>query len=116
MHADEARLRQVVTNLVGNAAAHTPPGTPVRIGVGTVDGRAVLEVADRGPGLSTTQAGRVFDRFYRADRARTRSGGADAGLGLAIARSLARAHGGDVELDTALGEGACFRLTLSRSE
>lgn len=116
VHADEARLRQVVTNLVGNAAAHTPPGTPVRIGVGTTDGRAVLEVADRGPGLSTAQAGRVFDRFYRADRARTRSGGADAGLGLAIARSLARAHGGDVELETALGEGACFRLTLPRSE
>ncbi|MDT7798495.1 MAG: two-component system, OmpR family, sensor kinase, partial [Actinomycetota bacterium] len=116
VHADEARLRQVVTNLVGNAAAHTPPGTPVRIGVGTVGGRAVLEVADQGPGLSAAQAGRVFDRFYRADRARTRSGGADAGLGLAIARSLARAHGGDVELDTALGEGACFRLTLARAE
>ncbi|MEA5367358.1 HAMP domain-containing sensor histidine kinase [Amycolatopsis sp., V23-08] len=116
VHADEARLRQVVTNLVGNAAAHTPPGTPVRIGVGTAGGRAVLEVADQGPGLSAAQAGRVFDRFYRADRARTRSGGADAGLGLAIARSLARAHGGDVELDTALGEGACFRLTLARAE
>ncbi|WP_328616903.1 HAMP domain-containing histidine kinase [Amycolatopsis sp. NBC_00355] len=112
VHADEARLRQVVTNLVGNAAAHTPPGTAVRIGVGTAGGRAVLEVADQGPGLTAAQAGRVFDRFYRADRARTRSGGADAGLGLAIARSLARAHGGDVELETAVGEGACFRLTL----
>jgi two-component system OmpR family sensor kinase len=110
--ADEARLRQVVTNLVGNAAAHTPPGTPVRIGVGTVAGRAVLEVVDEGPGMAAEQAGRVFDRFYRADRARTRSPGADAGLGLAIARSLARAHGGDVELETALGAGACFRLTL----
>ncbi|MFG1645810.1 sensor histidine kinase [Amycolatopsis sp. NPDC049252] len=116
VHADEARLRQVVTNLVGNAAAHTPPGTPVRIGVGTAGGQAVLEVADEGTGLSAAQAGRVFDRFYRADRARTRSGGADAGLGLAIARSLARAHGGDVELETALGEGACFRLTLARAE
>ncbi|MEV6877160.1 HAMP domain-containing sensor histidine kinase [Amycolatopsis sp. NPDC051128] len=110
--ADEARLRQVVTNLVGNAAAHTPPGTPVRIGVGTVAGRAVLEVADEGPGMAAEQASRVFDRFYRADRARTRSPGADAGLGLAIARSLAHAHGGDVELETALGAGACFRLTL----
>jgi two-component system OmpR family sensor kinase len=112
--ADEARLRQVVTNLVGNAAAHTPPGTPVRIGVGTLNGHAVLEVADNGPGMTTGQAARAFDRFYRADRSRTRSGGADAGLGLAIARSLARAHGGDVELETALGEGACFRLTLVR--
>jgi two-component system, OmpR family, sensor kinase len=112
VHADEARLRQVVTNLVGNAAAHTPPGTHVRIGVGTANGRAVLEVADDGPGMTAEQASRVFDRFYRADRSRTRSGGANAGLGLAIARSLAQAHGGDVELETTLGEGACFRLTL----
>ncbi|WP_439385621.1 sensor histidine kinase [Amycolatopsis lexingtonensis] len=110
--ADEARLRQVVTNLVGNAAAHTPPGTRVRIGVGTAAGRAVLEVADEGPGMTAEQAGRVFNRFYRADRSRTRTAGADAGLGLSIARSLARAHGGDVELETAAGAGACFRLVL----
>ncbi|ONI69945.1 two-component sensor histidine kinase [Kribbella sp. ALI-6-A] len=109
---DEARLRQVVTNLVGNAVAHTPPGTPVRIGVGTTENRAVLEISDQGPGLTAEQAGRVFDRFYRADRSRSRSGGANAGLGLAIARSLAQAHGGDVELTTAAGKGACFRITL----
>jgi two-component system OmpR family sensor kinase len=109
---DEARLRQVVTNLVGNAVAHTPPGTPVRIGVGTTENRAILEISDQGPGLTPDQASRVFDRFYRADRARSRSGGANAGLGLAIARSLAQAHGGDVELETAVGEGASFRLTL----
>ncbi|WP_410586071.1 ATP-binding protein [Amycolatopsis sp. lyj-23] len=114
--ADEARLRQVVTNLVGNAAAHTPPGTPVRIGVGTADGRAVLEVADEGPGMTSGQASRAFNRFYRADRSRTRRAGADAGLGLAIARSLARAHGGDVELETAVGAGACFRLALPLSD
>jgi two-component system, OmpR family, sensor kinase len=112
VHADETRLRQVVTNLVGNAAAHTPPGTPVRIGVGTVDGRAVLEVADDGPGLTAEQAGRVFDRFYRADRSRSREGGANAGLGLAIARSLAQAHGGDIELRTAPDKGAVFRISL----
>ncbi|TDD28706.1 HAMP domain-containing histidine kinase [Actinomadura sp. KC06] len=112
VHADEARLRQVVVNLVGNAAAHTPPGTPVRIGVGTVDGRAVLDVEDEGPGMAAEQAAHVFDRFYRTDRSRNHAGGANAGLGLAIARSLARAHGGDVELRTAAGEGARFRLTL----
>lgn len=116
VHADEDRLRQVISNFVGNAVAYTPPGTPVRIGVGTAAGRSVLEVADEGPGLTAEQAGRVFDRFYRADRSRSRSGGANAGLGLAIARSLARAHGGDVELVTALGEGACFRLTLPPDE
>ncbi|GAA1582890.1 HAMP domain-containing sensor histidine kinase [Kribbella sancticallisti] len=112
VYGDEARLRQVVTNLVGNAVAHTPPGTPVRIGVGTSGGRAVLEIADQGPGMTADQASRVFDRFYRADRSRDRSGGANAGLGLAIARSLTEAHGGAVELETALGQGACFRLTL----
>ncbi|XRQ12506.1 sensor histidine kinase [Actinomadura welshii] len=116
VHGDEDHLRQVVANLVGNAAAHTPSGTPVRIGVGTVGDRAVLDVADDGPGMSAEQAGRVFDRFYRADRSRDRSAGAGAGLGLAIARSLARAHGGDIELETSLGAGARFRLTLPRAD
>ena len=109
---DEARLRQVVTNLVGNAVAHTPPGTPVRIGVGTSGERAILEIADQGLGMTAEQAAHVFDRFYRADRSRDRSGGANAGLGLAIALSLTQAHSGGVELETGLGEGACFRLTL----
>ncbi|MCY1137068.1 HAMP domain-containing sensor histidine kinase [Actinoplanes sp. Pm04-4] len=110
--ADEARLRQVVANLVGNAVAHTPPGTAVRIGVGIVDNRAVLDVIDDGPGMAADQAARVFDRFYRTDRSRTRTGGAYAGLGLSIARSLARAHGGDIELETAVGKGSRFRLSL----
>jgi two-component system OmpR family sensor kinase len=110
--ADEARLRQVVTNLVGNAVAHTPRGTPIRIGVGTQSGAAVLEVADKGPGLTDEQARRVFDRFYRADGSRTRTGGGGAGLGLAIVQSLVDAHGGRVELRTAPGHGAVFRVLL----
>jgi two-component system OmpR family sensor kinase len=109
---DEARLRQVVTNLVGNAVSHTPPGTPVRIGVGTIGDHAVLEVSDQGPGMTAEQASHVFDRFYRADRSRDHSGGANAGLGLSIALSLTQAHGGTVELETTAGEGACFRLVL----
>lgn len=113
---DEARLRQVVSNLVGNAVTHTPPGTPVRIGVGTSGDRAVLEIADQGPGMTPDQASRVFDRFYRADRSRDRSGGANAGLGLAIALSLTQAHGGTVELETSLGQGATFRLSLPLAE
>lgn len=112
---DEARLRQVVTNLVGNAVAHTPAGTAVRIGVGTQDGEAVLELADQGPGMTVEQAGRVFDRFYRADDSRTRSGGAGAGLGLAIAQSLVTAHGGRLDLRTAPGEGATFQVVLAAS-
>ncbi|WP_327289812.1 sensor histidine kinase [Streptomyces sp. NBC_01198] len=109
---DEARLRQVVANLVGNAVAHTPPGSPVRIGVGTHDGHGVLEVADTGPGLTPAQAARVFERFYRTDASRTRATGGGAGLGLSIAAALITAHGGHVELDTAPGRGATFRIRL----
>ncbi|MFR9728325.1 sensor histidine kinase [Saccharopolyspora sp. MS10] len=109
--ADEERLRQVVTNLVGNAVRHTPPGTPVRIGVGSAGGFAVLEVADEGPGLDAAQAERVFQRFYRADDSRSRSSGGS-GLGLAIVRSLVEAHGGRIELDTRPGAGARFRVLL----
>ncbi|MDV7222489.1 sensor histidine kinase, partial [Streptomyces prunicolor] len=109
--ADEARLRQVVTNLVGNAVAHTPPGTAIRIGVGTVGEDAVLEVADEGPGLTPAQTAHVFERFYRADTSRTRATGG-AGLGLAIVDSLVAAHAGRVEIDSAPGRGATFRVRL----
>ncbi|MGI5443955.1 sensor histidine kinase [Streptomyces shenzhenensis] len=101
---DEARLRQVTSNLVGNAVAHTPPGTPVRIGVGTRDGRAVLELSDEGPGMTPEQAAHAFDRFYRADHARGRTiptGGA--GLGLSIVHSLVSAHHGHVHIRTTPG-------------
>ncbi|MEV7178823.1 HAMP domain-containing sensor histidine kinase [Kitasatospora sp. NPDC093679] len=111
---DEARLRQVVTNLVGNAVKHTPPGTAVRIGVGSVDGRCLLEVADRGPGMTGDQASLVFERFYRVDASRSRREGGGAGLGLAIASALVSAHGGTLTLDTAPGDGAAFRVLLPR--
>ncbi|MEV0827476.1 sensor histidine kinase [Nonomuraea rubra] len=108
---DEARLRQVVSNLVGNAVTHTPAGTPVRIGVGTDGGEAVLVIADEGPGLAPGEASRVFDRFYRADGSRARATGG-AGLGLAIVRSIVAAHGGRVELRSAPGQGAAFEIRL----
>ncbi|MCC9311343.1 HAMP domain-containing histidine kinase [Kitasatospora sp. RB6PN24] len=110
---DEARLRQVVSNLVGNAVKHTPPGTPVRIGVGSVDGSCLLEVADCGPGLTADEAERVFERFYRVDASRSRLDGGGAGLGLAIAAALTRAHGGELTLESGAGRGAVFRVALS---
>jgi two-component system OmpR family sensor kinase len=113
---DEARLRQVVSNLVGNVVAHTPPGSPVRVGVGTVDGQALLEVADRGPGFTVERAGTAFERFSRADRSRTRGAGGGAGLGLAIVASIVAAHGGRVDLDTAPGEGATLRVLLPAAD
>ncbi|HVQ95799.1 MAG TPA: HAMP domain-containing sensor histidine kinase [Mycobacteriales bacterium] len=108
---DEARLRQVVTNLVGNAVTHTEPGTPTRIVTGTSGAEAFLGIEDSGPGLTSEQADRVFERFYRADRSRSRQTGGG-GLGLAIAASLVAAHGGRMELRTAPGQGAAFRVLL----
>ncbi|MET9914095.1 HAMP domain-containing sensor histidine kinase [Streptomyces sp. NPDC006476] len=109
---DESRLRQVTSNLVGNAIAHTPPGTPVRIGVGTLEDQAVLELSDQGPGMTPEQVAHVFDRFYRADTARGRTQSGGAGLGLSIVRSLVTAHDGRVEVRSGPGEGATFRVLL----
>ncbi|OLT11192.1 two-component sensor histidine kinase [Actinomadura sp. CNU-125] len=114
--ADEARLRQVVTNLVGNAVTHTPADAPIRIGVGTVGGHAVLEVADQGPGLTAEQRRRVFDRFFRVDGSRSRTAGGGSGLGLAIAHALVTAHGGRLELDAAPGAGCTFRVLLPEAD
>jgi two-component system OmpR family sensor kinase len=110
---DEARLRQVIGNLVSNALTHTPPATPVtlRVGADAAAGVAVLEVADRGPGLSAAEAARVFERFYRADSSRARSSGGS-GLGLSIVAGLVAAHGGDVSVDSEPGHGAVFRVSL----
>ena len=108
---DDARLRQVLGNLVSNALTHTPAGTPVAVRLRTADGQAVIEVADEGPGLPPEQAARAFERFYRADASRTRAAGGS-GLGLAIVSALVVAHGGRVELDTSPGAGATFRVLL----
>ncbi|HEY3504243.1 MAG TPA: ATP-binding protein [Actinocatenispora sp.] len=106
---DEPRLRQVVRNLVDNAIAHTPAGTPVEVRVRTEAGSAVVEVADQGPGLTPEQRERVFERFYRVDKARSREAGGT-GLGLAIVASLVTAHRGSVEVESEPGEGATFRV------
>ena len=115
---DEARLRQVISNLMSNALTHTPAGSPisVRIHAGQQAGNppvpsAVLEVMDHGPGLAPEQASRVFERFYRADQARGRKTGGS-GLGLAIVNALVAAHDGTVSVDTSPGRGATFRITL----
>src|ERR1700722_4670427 len=109
--ADAERLRQVIDNLIGNAIQHTPRGTPVSVNVSSEPGTGLLTVADRGPGMSREQASHVFERFYRTDDARTRARGG-AGLGLAIATSLAVAHGGELTVDTQPGHGAAFHLRL----
>ena len=112
---DESRLRQVVGNLVTNALTHTPAGTPVTVRVGSrvepTGLYALLEVTDQGQGLSEEAAARVFERFFRAEASRNRSLGGT-GLGLSIVSALVAAHSGRVELETAPGEGATFRVLL----
>jgi signal transduction histidine kinase len=113
---DEARLRQVVGNLVTNALTHTPPDTRVTVSLAEdpdAPDTVVLRVADEGPGMGAAEAERAFERFYRADTARTREAGGT-GLGLAIVASLVTAHGGSVDLLTAPGEGATFAVRLPR--
>jgi two-component system, OmpR family, sensor kinase len=111
---DEERLQQVIDNLIGNALRHTPSGSPVAVTVTGGASHADLTVTDHGPGMTKEQASRVFERFYRTDDARTRERGG-AGLGLAIAASLAAAHGGEITVDTAPGQGAAFHLRLPQA-
>ncbi|HEX7746580.1 MAG TPA: HAMP domain-containing sensor histidine kinase [Micromonosporaceae bacterium] len=113
---DDGRLRQVIGNLMTNALTHTPPEASVTLRLRRDKGnQGVVEIADTGPGLSPEQAERVFERFYRADAARTRRVGGGAtgtGLGLAIVAALVRAHHGQVEVDRTPGGGATFRVRL----
>lgn len=109
---DAVRLRQVVDNLLANAARHTPGDASVAVGVEAGDGWTVVEVADQGPGLTEEQRARVFQRFYRGDRARTRGNDTGAGLGLAIVAAITAEHGGTVDVRSRPGEGATFRVRL----
>ncbi|MFJ8581653.1 sensor histidine kinase [Micromonospora sp. NPDC093277] len=112
---DDARLRQVIGNLMTNALTHTPPDASVTLRLRVEPGNlAVIEVADTGPGLTTEQAERVFERFYRVDAARTRQAGGptSTGLGLAIVAALVAVHHGMVEVVETPGGGATFRVKL----
>ena len=116
---DDARLRQVVGNLVTNALTHTPESAAVTVGLSIDDSQserfAVLEVADSGPGLSPKDAQRIFERFYRVEESRTRANGGS-GLGLSIVAALTAAHGGTADVETKLGMGSRFRIRLPLAE
>ncbi|MFD0207623.1 sensor histidine kinase [Streptomyces hirsutus] len=111
LRGDPQRIRQVLDNLLTNAAVHTPPGTRVDVSVTDTGTAARIRVADDGPGIPAEDRERVFDRFYRVDRARSRDRGGS-GLGLAVARSLARAHGGDIELSAGRPGPTVFTVRL----
>ncbi|TDD42237.1 HAMP domain-containing histidine kinase [Nonomuraea terrae] len=112
---DEVRLRQVISNLVTNAIVHTEPGSPIVVRAGADAETLFVEVVDNGPGLTPEQVERVFERFYRADSARSRRRSAEdrgSGLGLAIVQALVRAHGGTVTVESSPESGSTFRVEL----
>ncbi|OLF19378.1 sensor histidine kinase [Actinophytocola xanthii] len=111
VRGDEARLRQVVRNLVGNATRHTPPGTRVRVGL-EVGERVTLRVRDDGPGIPDEELPRVFERFHRAGR--ERAGGS--GLGLSIVAAVVEAHGGTVRAEASATGGTVFVVALPRAD
>jgi two-component system OmpR family sensor kinase len=108
---DPEQLRQVVANLLRNALAHTPAGTPIEVSAKTAGDTATLVVRDHGPGFEAGDEERVFERFWRHGEPRDRDG-AGAGLGLAIVAAIADAHGGKITAANAAGGGAEFTLTV----
>ena len=111
--ADPDRIAQVVTNLIGNAMRATPQGGSITVRCRTDDGAAVIEVSDTGEGLEPADCERVFERFYRVPGRRTDGHDAGSGIGLTIARGIARAHGGDiVATSPGRGQGATFTVRL----
>jgi two-component system, OmpR family, sensor kinase len=114
VHADRQRLTQAMLNLAGNAVRHTRPGDTIAIGSSSRGGEARIWVRDTGSGIAPEEQERIFERFVRASAGRPREDGA--GLGLAIVRAIAEAHGGRVELDSGLGEGSTFTIVLPAAD
>ncbi|HEY2944627.1 MAG TPA: ATP-binding protein [Vicinamibacteria bacterium] len=107
-------LRQALINLIDNAIKYSPRGTVIRIAVGRdPDANALVEVADEGPGIAEAHRSRVFERFYRIDKGRSREDGGT-GLGLSIALWAVQAHGGRIDLRSEEGKGSTFRIVLPR--
>jgi two-component system, OmpR family, phosphate regulon sensor histidine kinase PhoR len=111
LRGDRAQLGLLVSNLLDNALRHTPAKGTVCVRLEAAEGRAVIQVADTGEGIPAGELSRVFERFYRVDKARARQTGGT-GLGLAIVRHVAEAHGGTVRVDSELGRGSSFTVSL----
>lgn len=103
---DPVRMREVLSNLLSNALRYTPRGGTVRVGASIADGKLRVSVRDSGPGIAAEALPHIFDRFYKSDESR------GAGLGLAIAKSLVVAHGGEIEATSELGQGTEMRFTI----
>jgi signal transduction histidine kinase len=111
--ADPARIDHVFSNLLDNALKFTPPGGQVRLSADLDDGMVRFAVEDSGPGIAPEHLGRVFDRFYRVTGPGQPGG---AGLGLAIAKEIVQAHGGQIEVQSQVGKGSRFSFTLKKAD
>ncbi len=107
---DSRRIYQCITNLITNARTHTPDGTKIEVKLNSLESENLVEVIDNGPGLTLEDKQRIFERFYRADLARSRKSGEGSGLGLSIVSALMEAMGGKVTVESEYGAGAKFTL------
>jgi two-component system phosphate regulon sensor histidine kinase PhoR len=113
VYGDRDRLKQVLVNLIDNAIKYTDSGGSVEVGVGEEGNRCAVWVKDTGSGITEEHQGRIFERFYRVDRDRSREVGGT-GLGLAIVKHIVEAHGGTIRVESAAGKGSTFTFTLKR--
>lgn len=111
LSADPVLLRRAIVNLLDNAIKYSPAGTPIHVTLSIADGHALVSIRDRGPGISEADQAHIFDRFYRVDRSRSRETDG-VGLGLAIARWVVEAHGGQLTVESEKGRGSTFRIRL----
>ena len=116
IRGDAARLGQVFINLLHNAVKFSPDGGEVTVSVGVEDGHVVSAIADHGVGIPRAAQARIFERFYKVDRARVRGESGGTGLGLAIARHIVEQHGGTIGVVSTEGAGSTFRFTLPIAE
>ena len=108
--ADSNRLKQVLLNLIDNAVKYSEPGTPITVKIGSENNQAIIQVCDRGLGIPLQQQGRIFERFFRVDEARNRTGGT--GLGLSIVKTLVEGMGGSIALRSELNRGSTFTISF----
>jgi two-component system phosphate regulon sensor histidine kinase PhoR len=113
--ADPEAVHQVFSNLISNAVKYCPPGTPIVIGANEREDGIEFFVRDSGPGIASEHLPRLFQRFYRVDKARSRESGGT-GLGLAIVKHIVLAHGGSVRVESELNHGSTFFFTLPKAE
>lgn len=113
---DPLFLRQALVNIIHNAVKYSPIGETISVAVRNCNGdRVVIDIKDNGPGIPPEDQPRIFDRFYRVDKARWRESGG-AGLGLSIAKWAVEVHGGDISIHSEVNMGCTFRITLPRAE